>query len=232
MIMIDNKAFYKLSYGLYVVSSISDGRKNGQIANTVFQITSNPLTIGVSINKANLTHEYIQKSKLISVCALSKKTPIEFVGRFGFKSGRDTNKFDGVSFKIEESGVPIVLENTTSYFELKVEKEVDVSTHTIFICKVLNAEVIEDSDPMTYKYYQDVKQGKVIRPSVSSGIESKDKTVNGKPKYKCSVCGYIYDPSVGDPNSKIAPGTSFEDLPDDWKCPICKVTKDKFQKLI
>lgn len=225
--MIDNKAFYKLSYGLYVVSSIASGRKNGQIANTVFQITSDPLTVAVSINKSNLTHEYIQRSRLIGVSALSEKTPIPFIGRFGFKSGRDTDKFDGVDFKMGESGVPIVLENTTSYFELQVEKEVDTSTHTIFICKVLNAEVIDDSNAMTYKYYQEVKQGRVSRPSVESDV----KTSDGKSKYMCQICGYIYNPAVGDETSGIAAGTAFEDLPSNWQCPVCKVSKDEFKKI-
>lgn len=159
--MIDNKAFYKLSYGLYLVSSISEGKKNAQIANTVFQITSNPAILAVSINKKNLTHDYIQSSKLIGVSALSIETPIEFIGKFGFKSGRDIDKFEGVSFKTIESGVPIILDNTSSYFELKVEKEIDVFTHTIFICKVLNAELINDVEQITYKYYQEDRKSVV-----------------------------------------------------------------------
>jgi flavin reductase (DIM6/NTAB) family NADH-FMN oxidoreductase RutF/rubredoxin len=229
--MIDNKAFYKLSYGLYVVSSVSDGKQNAQIANTVFQITSDPLMVAVSINKKNLTHEYIQKSKLIGVSILAEETPIEFIGRFGFKSGRDTDKFLGVSYKTVESGIPIVLDNAVSYFALEVEKEIDVLTHTIFIGKVLSSEVLNDMEQMTYQHYQDVKNGKVPKtsPVYTSNI---NQTVKDMPKYQCSVCGYIYDPNVGDPDSGILAGTLFENIANDWICPICGVTKENFEQMI
>lgn len=224
--MIDNKAFYKLSYGLYIVSSFSDGRLNAQIANTVFQITSDPIMFAVCINKKNLTHEYIEKSKLIGVSVLSTEAPMDQIKRFGFKSGRDFNKFEGISYKLTESGIPIVLDNAVSYFELQVEKEIDVSTHTMFICKVLNAELLENKDQMTYQYYQDVKSGKISRTKP-------DKAENNYgAKYQCSICGYIYDPSVGDPDSGIPAGTLFENIPDDWICPICGVTKDKFIRIV
>lgn len=229
--MIDNKAFYKLSYGLYIVSSISDGKLNAQIANSVFQITSDPAMVAVSINKQNLTHEYIQKSKLIGVSALSVETPMDQVARFGFRSGRDTNKFEGISYKLGKSGVPIIEDSTASYFELQVEKEVDVFTHTIFICKVLNAELLKDIDSMTYQYYQDIKRGKISKTPVSQN-ENKTEPINDTPKYKCKVCGYIYDPSVGDPDSGILPGTPFENIPDSWGCPICRVNKDNFEKMV
>lgn len=231
--MIDNKAFYKLSYGLYVVSSVCDGKKNGQIANTVFQITSDPLMVAVSINKKNLTNEYIQKSKVIGVSVLSVDTSMEFIGRFGFKSGRDIDKFEGVSYKTGEKGTPIVLDNAVAYFELEVEKQMDVATHTIFIGKVLNAEVLKDMDQMSYQYYQDIKRGKVKKTNeinVAKAEEPKN-VINSMPRYQCSVCGYIYDPAEGDAGSNISPGTSFENLPNDWTCPICGVTKDKFEQI-
>lgn len=224
--MIDNKAFYKLSYGLYIVSSFSDGRLNAQIANTVFQITSDPIMFAVCINKKNLTHEYIEKSKLIGVSVLSTEAPMDQIKRFGFKSGRDFNKFEGISYKLTESGIPIVLDNAASYFELQVEKEIDVSTHTMFICKVLNAELLENKDQMTYQYYQDVKSGKISRTKPNKAEN------NYGAKYQCSICGYIYDPSVGDPDSGIPAGTLFENIPDDWICPICGVTKDKFIRIV
>ena len=224
--MIDNKAFYKLSYGLYIVSSFSDGRLNAQIANTVFQITSDPIMFAVCINKKNLTHEYIEKSKLIGVSVLSTEAPMDQIKRFGFKSGRNFNKFEGISYKLTESGIPIVLDNAASYFELQVEKEIDVSTHTMFICKVLNAELLENKDQMTYQYYQDVKSGKISRTKPNKAEN------NYGAKYQCSICGYIYDPSVGDPDSGIPAGTLFENIPDDWICPICGVTKDKFIRIV
>ena len=228
--MIDNKAFYKLSYGLYVVSSAYEGKKNAQIANTVFQITSEPSMIAVSVNKQNLTHEYIEKSKMIGVSVLTYDTPMEFIGKFGFKSGRDTDKFSGTTFKLLESGIPIVLDNSVSYFELEVEKEIDVYTHTIFICRVKNAELFIDGDPMTYKHYQDIKRGKLSK-TTQTHTENITDAKNGS-KYSCSVSGYIYDPNAGDPDSGISAGTLFEDLPEDWTCPICGVSKDMFEEII
>lgn len=228
--MIDNKAFYKLSYGLYVVSSVSEGKKNAQIANTVFQITSDPLMVAVSINKQNLTNEYIHKSKVIGISVLSVETPMEFIGGFGFRSGRDTDKFVGISYKIGESGVPIVLDNAAVYFELEVEKELDVSTHTVFVGRVLNAEVLKDMDQMSYQYYQDIKSGK-IQMNLHDSMDKTEKPIKvtgDMPKYQCSICGYIYDSSVGDPGSGISAGTLFENISDNWSCPVCGMPKDKF----
>lgn len=227
--MIDNKAFYKFSYGIYAVSSISDGKLNAQIANTVFQITSDPITIAVGINKKNLTHEYIEKSGLIGISVLSVETPIEEIGRFGFKSGRDYDKFEGVSYKLTENGVPLVLDNAVSCFELKVQNKVDVKTHTIFICSVLNAEPINNKEQMTYQYYQDMKNDKVPNKAAVQETTKIKKDLGAK--YRCTVCGYVYDPAVGDPDSGIPAGTPFKDLPDDWTCPICGVMKDEFEKI-
>lgn len=227
--MVDNKAFYKLSYGMYIISSFSGDKINGQIANTVFQITSDPQMVAVSINKENLTHEYIQKGKRIGISVLCEDTPMDFIGKFGFKSGRDIDKFSGVSYKMLESGLPIVLENSVSYFELELEKEVDVLTHTIFIGRVVSAEVINDADQMTYKYYQNVKHGKSPKgaPTYLEGAPEATTKKDIK-KYKCSICGYIYDPSLGDTDSGISANTLFEDVPNDWVCPICGASKEEF----
>lgn len=229
--MIDNKAFYKLSYGLYVVSSIKEGKKNAQIANTVFQISSDPLMVAVSINKQNLTHEFIDSSGLIGISVLSEDTPLDFIGRFGFKSGRNTDKFAGVLYKTLESGVPIVLDNSVSYLELMVEKKMDVYTHTVYICRVLNAEVLKDQNQLTYQHYQDIKRGKSAAPAPAAVNKEPERPAKASVRYQCTVCGFIYDSSEGDPGSGIPAGTMFEDLPDDWVCPICGVPKDKFKKI-
>ena len=122
----NTKALQKLSYGLYLVCSGKGAEFNGQIANTVFQITAEPPTIAVSINKSNLTHGFIEESRVFTTSVLCQSTPLSFIGRFGFKSGRDTNKLDGVDYKIGETGVPVVLENAVAYFEAKVTQEMDV----------------------------------------------------------------------------------------------------------
>lgn len=157
----NTQTFYKLSYGLYIVSSKMDDRFNGQIANTVFQITWDPPVIAVSINKENLTHEFIIASRVFTVSILSKETPLKFIGRFGFRSGRDLDKFEGVEYKIGITGVPIVTEHCVGYLEAKLVSDVDVDTHTLFIGTVINAEILRDVEPMTYAYYREIKRGKV-----------------------------------------------------------------------
>ena len=116
------KALYGISYGLYVVSSKKEERFNGQIANTVFQITSEPPRIAVSINKQNFTHEFIKESNVFTVSVLSKDTPLRFIGNFGFRSGRDVDKFKEVKYKVGVTGAPIVLDHTNAYMEAEVVK--------------------------------------------------------------------------------------------------------------
>jgi len=156
----NNKTLYKISYGLYVVSSKMGEKINGQIANTVFQITSQPPTIAVSINKENLTHEFIERSKVFTISILSEETPMKFIGHFGFKSGKELNKFKDVNYKVGVTGAPIVLENAIGYLEAELTNTLDAGMHTVFIGKVLDAEIINDKEPMTYAYYHKVKGGK------------------------------------------------------------------------
>jgi len=224
------KALYQISYGLYVVSSRKGNKFNGQIANTVFQVTSEPPTIAVSINKQNLTHQFIQESGEFAVSILSKATPMEFIGHFGFKSGREMDKFKDINFKIGDNGVPIVLDNATAYLVAEVTKEVDVGTHTIFVGKVVEAEILKNEEPMTYAYYHEVKRGKAPKTAPTYIKEEAKKEVEDMVKYRCEVCGYVYDPEKGDPDSGIEPGTLFEELPEDWVCPICGVGKEDFEK--
>jgi flavin reductase (DIM6/NTAB) family NADH-FMN oxidoreductase RutF len=153
------KALHKLGYGLYVIGSRKGEKLNGQIANTVFQITSEPPTIAVSINKSNLTHEFIKESKVFAASALCQRTPLSFIGRFGFKSGRDIDKLEGIDYKIGVTQAPVVIEDAVAYLEAKVIKEVDMRTHTIFIGELVNADVLTEEECMTYEYYHKVKRG-------------------------------------------------------------------------
>ena len=153
------KALYKLGYGLYVICSRKGDKLNGQIANTVFQVTSEPPVIAVTINKNNLTHEFITQSKVFTASILSQDTPLSFIGHFGFKSGRDIDKFEGINYKIGDTQAPVVTDNTLAYLEAKVINRVDVGSHTIFIGELVGAEVIKEGEPMTYAYYHQVKRG-------------------------------------------------------------------------
>jgi flavin reductase (DIM6/NTAB) family NADH-FMN oxidoreductase RutF/rubredoxin len=224
------KALYKLGYGMYVISSRKGDRLNGQIANTVFQITSEPPTIAVSINKNNLTHEFIEESKVFVASILSQDAPLSFIGHFGFKSGRDIDKFEGISYKLGETQAPVVTDHTLAYLEARVNKEIDIGTHTIFVGELVGAEVIREGEPMTYAYYHQVKRGTTPK-TAPSYIEEKKEVTAKMAKYECTVCGYIYDPESGDPDGGIKPGTPFEKLPDDWVCPVCGASKDEFEKV-
>ena len=234
----DLKALYLCSYGLYVVSSKRGDALNGQIANTVFQVTAEPPTVAVSINRENLTHAYISESKTFTVSILSIDAPMKMIGKWGFKSGRDINKFDGTEYKTGATGAPIVLDYTLGWLEAEVVNSIDVGTHTIFVGKVVDCAVVSPGEPMTYAYYHQVKKGKTpekaatyVKEEVQVKQDVEDSSMSDKPtgRYKCSVCGYIYDPAKGDPDSGIAAGTAFADLPDDWVCPVCGVGKDQFE---
>ncbi len=224
------RTLFKINYGLYIVSSRNKERFNGQIANVVFQITSNPATIAVSINKQNLTHKFIKESGVFSISILSQDTPMKFISDFGFKSGRETDKFKNVKYKIGITGVPIVLDNAIGYIEAEVVDSKDVNTHTIFIGKIVDAEIVDDKQPMTYYYYHEIKRG-ITPKTAPTYVEEKQTRIGKKLKrYRCTICGYIYDPEKGDPDSGIKPGTPFEELPDDWGCPVCGADKSSFIK--
>ena len=224
----DNKALYKLGYGMYVVCSKKGDKFNGQIANTVFQITSEPPTIAVSINKSNLTNEFIKDSKALTVSVISQEAPLSFIGHFGFKSGREMDKLAGINYIMGEVGVPIITDNTVAYLEVKVTQELNVGTHDIFIGDVVNADIFKEGEPMTYAYYHLVKRGSTPKTAPSYIEEKKEETKMAK--YVCTVCGYVYDPEQGDPDGGIKPGTAFEALPDDWVCPVCGAAKSEFEK--
>jgi len=226
---VNPKALNKLGYGLYVVTSRKVDKLNGQIANTVFQITSEPATVAVSINKKNLTWEYIKESGVLAVSVLCQDTPLSFIGQFGFKSGRETDKLSGVNYKIGQIGAPIVLDNTTSYLEARVTKEMDVGTHTIFVGEIVDGEILNEKPCMTYEYYHQVKRGTTPKTAPSYVEEKKEEPKMAK--YQCTICGWVYDPAVGDPDGGIAAGTPFEKIPDDWKCPMCGAAKSDFEKV-
>ena len=227
------KTLHKIPYGLYAICAKKDNKINGQIANALFQVTSKPPTIAVSINKKNLTHDYISKTKEFTVSILSEEAPLTFIGNFGFKSGRDIDKFKNIKYKIGENKIPLVLDYTLAFLEAKVIDEIDVGTHTIFIGIILNAEILNEEKPMTYEFYHKVKGGfsPKTAPTYSEAVDKNIKKEERKmDKYVCKVCGYVYDPEKGDPDNGIEPGTKFEDLPADWVCPVCGATKEDFEK--
>jgi len=230
----ETKTLYKISYGMYIVSSKKGDKFNGQIANTVFQVTADPPKVTVCINKENLTHQFIEDSQVFTVSILDENTSMKLIGHFGFKSGREFNKFKEIDYKIGMTRAPIVVQNCLGYLECEVVDSIDVGTHTVFVGKILDAQVIKEGEPMTYAYYHQVKGGRSPKNAptyIREDREEKKKEEEKMAKYKCLICGYVYDPEKGDPDSGILPGTAFEDLSDDWVCPICGVSKDEFKKI-
>jgi flavin reductase (DIM6/NTAB) family NADH-FMN oxidoreductase RutF/rubredoxin len=228
--VMDTKVFRKISYGVYIVTSREGDRINGQAANAVMQVCATPPLVAIAINKENLTHEFIKKSGVFTVSILTQDAPPRLIGRFGFKSGREVDKFNGMNYRVGANGCPLLQEHTVGYLEGKVTKELDAGTHTIFVGEVTEGQLLNDVEPMTYAYYHEVKGGTTPK-TAPTYIETKQEGKEGEKmkKYKCTVCGYIYDPAKGDPDGAVAPGTPFEKLPDDWTCPVCGATKDKFE---
>lgn len=222
--MIDFNALFKISYGLYIVSSGDDKRGNGFISNTIFQVTAEPAQFAACVNKNNYTCEFIEKYGNFAVSVLHQNTDSEIFGRFGYKSGRDFNKLEGITLKYGETGVPIIMNDSIAFIECKVVQKFDVGTHMIFIGELIQAEIIDDEkEPITYLFYRNIK--KAVAPKNAPTYVDKSKLTpkaakKGSKKYKCTVCGYIYNDEKED--------VKFSDLPDDWTCPLCGAEKEDF----
>lgn len=150
-------ATFKISYGLFIVTSVKGEKINGQCANTVFQITSDPVRIALGINRKNLTHEFIEESGVIGVTVLGEDGH-DLVRRFGYVSGREKDKFEGIEYVTTSSGIPIV-KGGIAYLEGKIIKDmsVNVGTHTLFVAEITDGAVFEDREAMTYSYFRKTK---------------------------------------------------------------------------
>ncbi len=229
------EAFSKVSYGIYAVCSRSGEKLNGYISNTVFQVTSEPAQFAISCSKNNYTAGMISESKAFSISVLDKDTGPSIFGSFGYRSGKDIDKFKDVKYKTGQTGTPILLEDTIAWFECRLINTFDMGSHMLFIGEVVDSEMCyADQESLSYAYYREFKKGKAPKNAPTYIDESKaiSKSKEIKlDKYYCPACGYVYDPLVGDPDSGIAPGTSFEDIPANWICPICGTEKGDFVKV-
>ena len=210
----DKKVLRNLSYGVYVVTSRDKDKNVGCIANSIMQVTSNPSVIAVSINHDNYTNKVIKENNKFGVSILKETTDAKIIGTFGYKSSRDNDKFDGINYK-EISEIP-VLENTCGYMVCKVIDTMETSTHTIFLGEVIEADDYSTENAMTYKYYHENLKGSSPKNAPTyeeTSISQVDKD-SKKIKWKCSICGYIHE---------------ADELPDDFKCPICGVGKEYFE---
>jgi flavin reductase (DIM6/NTAB) family NADH-FMN oxidoreductase RutF/rubredoxin len=239
--MINFEALFKVTYGLYIVSAGNSKEASGFVSNTFFQVTAEPPQFAACCNKNNYTADLIKNFGYFAVSLLHIGASSDLIGKFGYKSGRDFNKFEGTSNRIGETGTPIVIEDTIAVMECKVVAAYDVGTHLIFIGELLEADIIDiTKEPLTYDYYRQVKKGlspknapTYIDKSKLNKItesEAKPATAQNK-KYKCIICGYVYDESEGDPDNGAPPGTKFESLPSGWVCPICSADRDDFEEI-
>lgn len=207
----NKKAFYNMSYGVYVTTSTDNGKPVGCVTNSNTQITSSPATVSVSVNHDNYTAECIEKSGLFGFTVLSVDSDPEIIGKFGFFSSKDTDKFSGFEYDVKE-GVP-VLADGCAYAVCRVIHKMETSTHTVFLGEVIDADTLKNSEPMTYSYYHKVLKGKSPEKAPTYVEETAEET--GAKKFICDVCGYIYE---GD------------SVPADFKCPICGVDASHFKE--
>ncbi|MGN1170727.1 MAG: flavin reductase [Lachnospiraceae bacterium] len=200
----DNKAMFKIGYGLYVLTASDNGKDNGCIINTAMQVTSTPNRISVTVNKQNYTHDIIVGTGEFNVSVLSQEANFEMFKRFGFQSGRDVDKFASYGFcKKAPNGIYYISNQTNAYISGKVEQSTDLGTHTMFIAAVTDAQVLSDVPTVTYDFYQ-----KEIKPKPAAQEK--------KGGYRCKICGYVYEGDV---------------LPEDFVCPICKHGAADFEKI-
>ena len=205
----DKKAMYKLTYGLFVLTANENGKDNGCIINTAIQAAGDPNQVSISVSKQNYTHDMIVRTGKFTVSSITEKADFSLFKRFGFQSGKDTDKFQGFDGWMRGiNGVTYITESTNAYISVEVEKSVDLGSHTLFIGKVTDMEVLSDDKSVTYEFYQ-------------SNIKPKPEKVGTTPKgetvWRCIICGYEY---VG------------EELPADFICPWCKHPASDFEKIV
>jgi len=200
---VDSKTMFKLSYGLFVLTTKDGERDTGCIINTACQLTSSPLKISITVNKANYTHDMVIKRGEFALSVLTEHTQFSTVERFGFQSGKDNDKFIGYDGGARtSSGLMYLPECSNSMICARVAQTIDCGTHTIFVANVTEALVLSNEPSLTYKYYYDH-----IKPKPRVAKDEKKKMV-------CRVCGYVYD---GD------------SLPEDFICPLCKHGPEDFE---
>ena len=198
----DLTALFKIGYGLYVVTS-NDGKKdNGLIVNTVTQVANTPNRVAVTINKENYSHHIIKQTGIMNVNCLSVDAPFSVFEKFGFKSGRNHDKFGSETVNRSDNGLVFLERHINSFMSLKVEQYVDLGSHGMFICSITEARVINNLETMTYTYYQDNVKPKPV--------------VEGKKGYVCKICGFVYE---------------GEELPEDYICPLCKHGAQDFEPI-
>lgn len=207
----NTKVFRNISYGVYIITAMDGERPTGCTANSVMQITSAPATIAISINHDNFTNGCIKKTKKFAISILAETSAPSLIGTFGFKSGKDTDKFTDVTYEMRED-LPVI-QDSCGFIVCKVIDQMETATHTVFLGEVIDGDVFNASgQPMTYAYYHQVIKGKSPKNAPTYLPDEEKKLA----KYECQVCGHIYE---------------GESLPEDYICPICGVNAEHFKKI-
>jgi flavin reductase (DIM6/NTAB) family NADH-FMN oxidoreductase RutF/rubredoxin len=236
----DYKALSFLSYGLYIVGSGDINRYSAYIANTVFQVTSQVPRLCISAHKNNATTAFIDEYGGFVVSVLEKNLDVKIISDFGFSSSKQFNKLENRKYFQGSINIPIIRDYCSAFFECTVKEKHDLSSHWLFIGELVNAGILSDKEVLTYSYYRE--HYKLFAPpnaptyidpeKLQEKSKEKDKSAEKEPiRFKCSVCGYIYDPEEGDPSLGIAKNTAFAELPEDYRCPVCQVTKEYFEEV-
>ena len=211
----DNTAYFKLTYGLFVTGVEYEGKLNGCIINTATQATSEPGRMLATMMKTNLTTELITKKGSLTISVLAIDCSLDLIAHFGMNKGREMEKYGNIAHEIDTFGNPYITEGAIARFHCRVEQTIDLGTHYLFVCAVEDCLSLGAQEPMTYAEYRRLKAGGAPQASGQSG----QKAPSGSAKWVCSVCHYVYDGE-----------TPFEDLPADWSCPVCKRGKEVFIK--
>lgn len=206
----DPKALFQITYGLYLLTAQEGGRDNGCIINTVMQVAEKPVRVAISVLKNNLTHDMVKNTGKFNVSAISTEADFELFRRFGMQSGRNVDKFSGFdAVRRSKNGLLRLTKCANMYLSAEVVEVVDLGTHSLFIAEVTEAEVLSDGISCSYSYYQ-----AMIKPKPQPVGKTEKK------KWVCEVCGWVYD--------EEETGIPWEDLPEDFVCPLCKHGKADF----
>ncbi len=219
--VMDESALFKLTHGLYVLGAVEgNGRLCGSVVDAVMQVANKPLVIALSCHNNSYTKSVIEQSGKFSLSVLCKNVEPFVVANFGFQSSRDVEKWGNVDYNIKD-GLPYLKQNLAE-ISAKVLQTIAYDSNTLFLAEVIDSSNTDCGEPLTYNNYRDYFKNDVIK-SFNDFKQQKEKekamAEDTKKKWVCTVCQYVYDGDV-----------PFEDLPDDYVCPVCGVGKDMFEQ--
>lgn len=202
----DKKSMYSLCYGVFFLGTRSGDKKNGCITNTCIQVANSPTRVAISVINTNYSCDLIKESGVCTITMLDQSVTFETIKHFGMQSGRDVDKMDGLTLPEDVNGVPYLSWSACAMLSLKVVESIDLGSHTMFVCEVIDGKVLSDKDPLTYADYQNNIKPKPAAVQVDKKIKA----------WKCKICGYVYEGS---------------ELPKDFSCPLCGHGPEDFEPI-